>query len=757
MPRKSSSKKNQVNADSENTAAPSADRTASPRSVASGPAAARKPYQTFALKWRPQTFREVVGQPTVVNSLRHALEQGRIANAYLFCGPRGTGKTSTARILAKALNCTQGITSEPCGECDSCQAITAGIHLDVIEIDGASYTRTEQIQEFLEGINRHPFSARFKVYIIDEVHMLSAAAFNRLLKTLEEPPEFVVFILATTNPEKIPATIVSRCQVQEFSAISSREIRERLAWIADQEGIALDPSTRDVILDTLAHHAEGGLRDASVALDQLINLCDGQLTLDAARQMLGLVDRDLLFQTLDSLQAGDTTALMDVIERLARKGRSLERFTADLLGLVRDALLFKSTRNTAHLEEHYTTDRIQWFSDRLEKWDYAFLLNTANQLLWVQEKMRSSANPRFLIELAFLKLTAMNKALSLDQLTRRLQQIPAAPITPSGVNAAGDKPESPPADTRQSSSPAGAHPPAKPDTQQPSPGQTSLFNQKETLALLGGLGAPATEAPRLFDVLREGATASGVHHRQAQQSAADPSVHESPPAAGPARSVQEINLPDLWAQARRRWSENAPFLNNHLDDVCPLALEGRRLILGIVENQHTQYNLNFLKSSSKTSQLRETLSELLGFEINITWKVFVENSSNTQAPTSNITASVTEPLPAGDDASDASTPKGVCPPSPSLSSAHNEGRRMEEQAPGVGANHMMDTTLDDVDLHENADSEEDSDGSIQIEADRKETTPRTLEEAFARYPHFKTAVQTLQKLVEGEIIHFDPA
>lgn len=708
-----------------------------------GAAPAKKAYQTFARKWRPQTFSEVVGQKNAVNSLRNALEQGRIANAYLFCGPRGTGKTSMARILAKSLNCAQGITSEPCGICDSCRSITIGNNLDVIEIDGASYTRTEQIQEFLEGINRNPFAAKYKVYIIDEVHMLSAAAFNRLLKTLEEPPEFVVFILATTNAEKIPATIISRCQVQEFNAIDANDIRDRLAWIAEQEGIALDPATQNEIFETLAHHAEGGLRDASVALDQLINLCEGQLTLEAARQLLGLVDRDLLFMTMERLQGNDTAGLMDLVDQLARKGRNLERFAADLLGLVRDALLAKSRRDASLLKGHYTAERIQWFADNMAHWDYAFLLNLANQLLWAQEKMKTSANPRFLLEFAFIKLTSMQEALSVDRLAERLKKLAATPMPMAGVDAPGVATAGTLPQTE-----AAAPKPATPG------GQTALFNQQPpALDFMNGLGlrgaTSGASAGVFSDVLRDGGSAA----------APAPMVREKPEPA----LAANINVHTVWAKVRQSLQEKAPFLNNHLDDARPLAIQGRRVDLGMINNIHTEYNLSYVTAPQKAAKLSETLAAVLGFEVAIRWQEISEQQAaevTKQANSVAATEPVTTPKP------DSATPlTSTAAPAPPVVSEKNV---MYDSAPAErGEPAMSDPVPTDDDSSLAAEAaiyqdqpHDESMAEFEDEAApgvRETGSPRNLNEAFARFPEFKSAVKRMQRLVDGEIVGFEPA
>src|SRR5215813_14949677 len=256
-------------------------------------------YLVLARKWRPQTFAEVVGQEHVTRTLRNALSSGRVAHAFLFTGPRGVGKTTTARLLAKALNCEHGPTPDPCNVCSNCLEITAGSAIDVLEIDGASHTGVDHIRDLTEGVQYRPAKSRFRIIIIDEVHMLSNAAFNALLKTLEEPPPHVKFIFATTEAHKVLPTILSRCQRYDFKRIPLRELIERLREILQHEGLAVD----DVGLALLAREADGSLRDAQSLLDQVIAWSGSQVTEQAVREALGVADRQALFRVVDAVLA----------------------------------------------------------------------------------------------------------------------------------------------------------------------------------------------------------------------------------------------------------------------------------------------------------------------------------------------------------------------------------------------------------------------------------------------------------------------
>ena len=281
-------------------------------------------YQVTARKWRPQTFGEVVGQEHVTTTLQNALASGRIAQSYLFCGPRGVGKTTAARLLAKALNCSgrsgPEAPADPCNECDSCRAIANGTSMNVLEIDGASNNSVDDIRELREVVRYVSTAGTYKIYIIDEVHMLSTAAFNALLKTLEEPPPHVVFIFATTEVQEVPETILSRCQRFNFRRITAEAIAAHLARITAAEGIAGDEDA----LFQLATRADGSLRDAESALDQVVAFDQSRVTLPAVQQVLGIVDRTLYFELTEAVATADAAAVLQTVARAADEGTDVE-------------------------------------------------------------------------------------------------------------------------------------------------------------------------------------------------------------------------------------------------------------------------------------------------------------------------------------------------------------------------------------------------------------------------------------------------
>ena len=384
-------------------------------------------YQVIARKWRPQTFEEVTGQEVITQTLRNALEFDRLHHAYLFSGSRGVGKTTTARILAKALNChkTTGKPNlTPClltdaDICPSCIEISEGRSIDVLEIDAASHTGIDDVREtILESINFNPARDRYKVFIIDEVHQLSKAAFNALLKTLEEPPENVVFIMATTELHKVPETILSRCQEFEFRTIPLPKIFDRLRLIADVEQINIT----DDALRELARSGEGSMRDAQSNFDQVISFSSDEITAENVTKALGFAGVETLSKVIKAISEKDAKGALDVVDDLIGRGHDLRNFCRDLLGLFRDLLVFKVASESTNLFESalFSVDEMRAASAPFTEAD---LLRFFNSLAETEMKLKEASHSRHILEIGLIRLIEMRRVVAVEDILERLSAL----------------------------------------------------------------------------------------------------------------------------------------------------------------------------------------------------------------------------------------------------------------------------------------------------------------------------------------------
>lgn len=379
-------------------------------------------YQALYRVWRPQQFEDVVGQGHITKTLQNALLQGKTSHAYLFTGPRGTGKTSAAKIFAKAVNCERAPIKEPCNECLSCMGITDGSISDVIEIDAASNNGVDEIRDIRDKVKFAPSVVKYKVYIIDEVHMLSIGAFNALLKTLEEPPKHVIFILATTEPHKIPLTIISRCQRFDFKRISAGAIVERMKTIIEETGLQCD----DKALNIIARAADGGMRDALSLLDQAISFSDDQVTVEDALTVTGSISQGLLLKLANAVEDRNVSDGLATLEELMSQGKDPVRFIEDFIMFFRDMLLYKTAPNLDEsFERVMLDDEFRALADRV---DYEEIYKIIEVLNKAQQEMRWTTSPKIFLEVALVKLCQREKERRTDlpevnKLISRLTQL----------------------------------------------------------------------------------------------------------------------------------------------------------------------------------------------------------------------------------------------------------------------------------------------------------------------------------------------
>ncbi len=375
-------------------------------------------YLVFARKWRPQTFDQVLAQDHVTVTLRNAISGGRVGHSYLFTGPRGVGKTTTARILAKALNCRNGPTPDPCGECEACMGITRGNHLDVMEIDGASNRGIDEIRELRQKVRYASSSGRYKVYIIDEVHMLTTEAFNALLKILEEPPEQVVFIFATTAPRKVPATILSRCQRFDFRRIPSAVMADYISGEASREGIGIDR----MALLTVCRASGGSMRDALSIMDQLVSYAGGPIDADVVSELLGLVGSDLLEAISSAMLRGDSAAALESVAGAMARGHDSVELLESLVSYLRNLMLV--TAGAPSGLEGVSDAEAEAFRRLSELTDELTVLNLIRILGAASREARRDALPRVALETAVMAATRLAQAI-------RVEDLPPSEAAPS--------------------------------------------------------------------------------------------------------------------------------------------------------------------------------------------------------------------------------------------------------------------------------------------------------------------------------------
>ena len=515
-------------------------------------------YTVLARRYRSATFDEVVGQDHVAQTLKKAIRAGRVAHAYLFCGTRGTGKTSMARILAKALNCreTDGPTVEPCGKCDSCQAIARGEDMDVIEIDAASNTGVDNVRELIENSQYRPARSRFKVYIIDEVHMLSKSAFNALLKTLEEPPEHVKFILATTEPEKVLPTILSRCQRYDFRNITSREIASHLKTICQKEKIKADEEA----LLLVAKAGAGSMRDALSLLDRLLSAGEKNLSGQFVEQLLGLPKAQLLFDLAADIGAGDVKSTLARADAMLQSGLSADVLIGALVDHLRNLLILRTCGPESNLVDvpGLATEQLV---EQANRFDAVALTQGITILEELRRNIRQSLTGRALLDATLVRLAMADQFTSIGDLLSRLDGGGAAPARasqPTLAQAAQKK--------------------------NPEPARPAVVAANDLENASSPVAPPAADAP---------------------ESNIEP--------------VDPSNLPAVWRTLLKLLSSHGPVLQSLLSPGKLVAIEDGRAVVRYPA-QHETF-VKMLERNGKKELVREKLTELLGQSVGVRFEV----------------------------------------------------------------------------------------------------------------------------------------
>lgn len=598
--------------------------------------------ESLYTKYRPQTFEQVVGQKHVVETLKRAVVEGRTSHAYLFCGPRGTGKTTMARLLAKALMCEKGPGQLPDGTCEQCRLIAAGEHPDVAELDAASRTGVDNVrEEILSRVNYAPTLGRCKVYIIDEVHMLTPAAFNALLKTLEEPPEHVVFIMCTTDPQKILATILSRVQRFDFHSIGNDEMQAHLAYVCGEEGFTYD----DAALELVVRHARGGMRDALTSLEQLSVFGNGNISVAAAQDFLGEVSGSVLGGVVNALAKRDVPALFGEVEKLMSSGRDLLQFTKELAARMRDVYVVAAVPCATDVVSARGADFEALRSEAAAFGSVDRLSRILTVLGDASSEMRTATNQRLVLEIAFTRIARPEADLTLDALADRVAYLEheLETLKKSGLPVAAPSQPAPTPQVNQGT------PATAPTTAPSAPAPAAPVQPAAVLRAV----APQPAAPAAISVADRplGASPSASRAASGARSAERRAAGGSPqrpasatePAAAPARPAMTdpAELQRTWKRVVDNLVHEAPSKGSLLMSSSPVSDDGEKLVVSLPKGSR------FAAKMLERADVRETVDGCVRVAFGHRQLVFVESSmANKAIANADRAAAASAPRPA---------------------------------------------------------------------------------------------------------------
>ena len=576
--------------------------------------------ESLYTKYRPQTFEQVVGQKHVVETLKRAVVEGRTSHAYLFCGPRGTGKTTMARLLAKALMCEKGPGQLPDGTCEQCRLIAAGEHPDVAELDAASRTGVDNVrEEILSRVNYAPTLGRCKVYIIDEVHMLTPAAFNALLKTLEEPPEHVVFIMCTTDPQKILATILSRVQRFDFHSIGNDEMQAHLAYVCGEEGFTYD----DAALELVVRHARGGMRDALTSLEQLSVFGNGNISVAAAQDFLGEVSGSVLGDVVNALAKRDVPALFGEVEKLMSSGRDLLQFTKELAARMRDVYVVAAVPCATDVVSARGADFEALRSEAAAFGSVDRLSRILTVLGDASSEMRTATNQRLVLEIAFTRIARPEADLTLDALADRVAFLEheLETLKKSGLPVAAPSQPAPTPQVNQGTPATAPSAPAPAAPVQPAAAPLALAQPGATV--------PAPVAGRAGGVSPRPSRAASEPQGERRGAGRNPSRPAGPtePAAAPARPAMTdpAELQRTWKRVVDNLVHEAPSKGSLLMSSSPVSDDGEKLVVSLPKGSR------FAAKMLERADVRETVDGCVRVAFGHRQLVFVESSMANKA------------------------------------------------------------------------------------------------------------------------------